>query len=67
MPRFKYIEMIQDEDGLVVKRINVSHKTKQGVTRLFNKMLNKTNTALFTVSIAEYDCSMPIKDNPYNN
>lgn len=66
MGRFKYIEIIKDEDGLVVKRINVSRKKKSGITRLHNIMINQTNTALFSIKLNEYDNTMPVKDNPYN-
>lgn len=64
---YKYIEIIRDEDSLVIKRINVSAKHKQTVTKIFNQTLNKTNTKLFSVKINSYINKMPIMDNPYND
>ncbi len=65
MSRFKYIEIINDEEGLVIKRVNVSKKTKKGITRIHNKLINQTNTVLYSIKLNEYDNPMPIKDNPY--
>lgn len=63
---YKYIEIIRDEDTLVIKRIDVSGKHKQTITKIFNQTLNKTNTKLFSVKINSYINKMPIMDNPYN-
>lgn len=64
MAEFKYIEIINKKDKLVIKRISLGDRTKSGITRLTNIVSDKTNLKRFIVKVNKYDKQMPVKDNP---
>ena len=66
MIEFRYIEIINKKDKLVIKRISLGDRTKSGITRLTNIVSDKTNLKRFKVKVSKYDKQMPIKDNPNN-
>lgn len=64
MVEFKYIEIINKKDKLVIKRISLGDRTKSGITRLKNIVSDKTNLKRFIVKVNKYEKQMPVKDNP---
>jgi hypothetical protein len=61
---FNYLEIVNDETGIVAKRINVTGKSERQVERTENGMMMRINMNDWHVRERDYDEAQPDTDEP---
>jgi hypothetical protein len=60
----KYIEIVRDETGVVVNRIDVTGKSERSIERCESGIHINMNHSEFHTRVEEYETEMPKSDEP---
>ncbi|MBP7845897.1 MAG: hypothetical protein KA007_00485 [Candidatus Pacebacteria bacterium] len=60
----KYIEIVRDNTGVVVNRLDVTGKSERSIERCEDGVLINLNHKEFHTRVKEYDTEMPESDEP---